>query len=141
RPCSGLLLTCAALASGPAAATSDFLSDLVGRDSAGLGAVLRIEQSPYRGEGLRLDVLPLYLYEGEHVYLHSNRAGLKFNIDPRRRVDVFISRRLESFPVNQVPSSLSGMATPTTESEAGGGNDHRPDRVNTLRGRPARAHA
>ncbi|TMH81664.1 MAG: MipA/OmpV family protein [Betaproteobacteria bacterium] len=119
RPCSGLLLICAALASGPAAATSDFLSDLVGRDSAGLGAVLRIEQSPYRGEGLRLDVLPLYLYEGEHVYLHSNRAGLKFNIDPRRRVDVFISRRLESFPVNQVPSSLSGMATRTTESEAG----------------------
>jgi outer membrane protein len=110
---------CAALASGPAAATSDFLSDLVGKDSAGLGAVLRVERSLYRGYGTHYDVLPLYLYEGEHFYLHSNRLGLKFDLNPRQRVDVFVSRRLESFPVNQVPSSLAGMATRTTESDAG----------------------
>jgi len=103
----------------PAAANSDFLSDLVGKDSAGLGAALRAEQSLYRGGGVRLDVLPIYLYEGEHLYLHSNRFGLKFNLGPRRRVDIFVSRRLESSPVEQVPSSLDGMATRTTESEAG----------------------
>jgi outer membrane protein len=116
---SGLLLICAALASGPTAATSDFLSDLVGKDSSGLGVALRAEQSLYRGGGVRLDVLPIYLYEGEHLYLHSNRIGLKLNIDPRRRVDVFVSRRLESFPVEQVPESLAGMAIRTTESDAG----------------------
>lgn len=64
-------------------------------------------------------MLPIYLYEGEHFYLHSNRFGLKLNIDPRRRLDVFVSRRLESFPVDQVPSSLAGMATRTTESDIG----------------------
>jgi outer membrane protein len=107
------------MACRPAAATSDFLADIVREDSAGLGAALRIEQSPYRGEGVRLDLLPIYLYEGEHFYLHSNRLGLKFNLDPRRRVDIFVSRRLESFPVDQVPSSLAGMTTRTTESDAG----------------------
>jgi len=112
-------LVLAAAALRPATANSDFLSDLVGKDSAGLGAALRVERSLYRGDGVRLDVLPIYLYEGEHFYLHSNRVGLKFDIDPRRRVELFVSRRLESFPVNQVPASLAGMATRTTESDLG----------------------
>ena len=64
-------------------------------------------------------MLPIYLYEGEHFYLHSNRLGLKFDIDSRRRLDVFVSRRLESSPVSSVPESLAGMATRTTESDAG----------------------
>ena len=115
----GLLSICAALASGPTAATSDFLSDLVGKDSAGIGAALRVERSLYRGDGMRLDVLPIYLYEGEHFYLHSNRLGLKLNLDPRRRVDIFVSRRLESHPVEQAPDSLAGMAARPTESDAG----------------------
>jgi MipA family protein len=68
---------------------------------------------------VRLDVLPIYLYEGEHFYLHSNRLGLKLDIDARQRVEVFVSRRLESFPVSSVPESLAGMTTRTTESEAG----------------------
>jgi len=96
-------------------------------DSAGLGAALRVEQSLYRGDGVRYDVLPIYLYEGEHLYLHSNRLGLKFRIDPERRFDVFVSRRLESSPVEHVPSSLAGMATRTTESEAGASFEQRFD--------------
>jgi outer membrane protein len=119
RLSSGVALIVAVAAFRPALATSDFLADIVGTDSAGLGAALRVEQSLYRGEGVRLDVLPIYLYEGEHFYLHSNRLGLKLDLDPRRRVDVFVSRRLESFPVSSVPTSLAGMATRTTESEAG----------------------
>jgi len=119
RLSSGIFLILAAAAFRPATATSDFLADLVRNDSAGLGAALRVERSPYRGDGVRLDLLPIYLYEGEHFYLHSNRLGLKLNLDPRRRVDVFVSRRLESFPVNQVPSSLAGMTTRTTESDIG----------------------
>ncbi|HET7765211.1 MAG TPA: MipA/OmpV family protein [Burkholderiales bacterium] len=80
---------------------------------------MRIERSLYRGDGTRIDVLPVYLYEGERVYLHSNRIGLKFNVDPTHRLDVFVSRRLESSPVESVPSSLAGITTRTTESEAG----------------------
>ena len=109
----------AALASGPAAATSDFLSDLVGKDSSGLGVALRAERSLYRGDGLRLDVLPLYLYEGEHLFLRSNRAGLKFEPSPGRRLELFVLRRLESHPVEQIPESLAGMAPRPTESDAG----------------------
>ena len=120
-----MILATAALR--PAAANSDFLSDLVGKDSAGLGAALRAERSLYRGGGVRLDVLPIYLYEGKHFYLHSNRFGLKLDIDPRRRVDVFVSRRLESFPVEQIPASLAGMAIRTTESDAGFSYEQRLD--------------
>lgn len=34
-------------------------------------------------------------------------------------MEVFVSRRLESFPVEQAPASLAGMAIRTTESDAG----------------------
>ena len=71
--------------------------------------------------------MPLYLYEGEHLYLHSNRLGLKFDVDRGQRFDVFVSRRLESFPVSSVPASLAGMTTRTTESEAGASFERRFD--------------
>src|SRR5262245_51153560 len=106
---AGILLILSAAASAPALATSDFLADIVRNDSAGLGAAVRVERSLYRGDGTRIDLLPVYLYEGEHVYLHSNRFGLKFNLDATRRFDVFVSRRLEGSPVNSVPASLSGV--------------------------------
>jgi outer membrane protein len=91
----------------------------VRKDSSGIGAAARVERSLYRGDGTRIDVLPVYLYEGERFYLHSNRFGLKFNVDPTHRFDVFVSRRLEGSPVESVPSSLSGMDLRTTETEAG----------------------
>jgi outer membrane protein len=91
----------------------------VRKDSAGLGAGVRVERSLYRGEGARIDLLPIYLYEGERFYLHSNRFGLKFNLDATRRFDVFVSRRLENSPVENVPASLSGMDLRTTQTEAG----------------------
>ncbi len=103
----------------PAGATSDFLSDITSTDSAGWGAVMRFERSPYRGGGVRTDLLPLYLYEGEYVYLHSYRAGLKFRPGPDRRVDVFLSKRLESFPVERAPASLAGMSPRVPETDLG----------------------
>jgi outer membrane protein len=111
---------CAASLSGPALATSDFMADvLTGTGSAGLGVAVRPYTSMYRGDGIRYDVLPLYLYEGEHLYLHSNRIGFKLFPGPEQRVDVFLSKRLESFPVEQFPASLSGMAMRETETDAG----------------------
>ena len=124
---SRVFLILAAAAFRPAIANSDFLADLIRDDSSGLGAALRVQQSLYRGDGVRLDLLPIYLYEGRHLYLHSNRLGLKFDVDRGQRFDVFVSRRLESFPVDQVPSSLAGMVTRTTESEAGASFERRFD--------------
>ena len=56
-------LAFSAAAAPPAAATGDFLADITDRSSAGWGIVSRFEQSPYRGGGVRIDLLPLYLYE------------------------------------------------------------------------------
>ncbi|MDB5964276.1 MAG: MipA/OmpV family protein [Polaromonas sp.] len=83
--------------------------------SAGLGFVTRAESSPYQGGGTRYDLLPLYLYEGERLFLHANRAGIKlFNEGDRgagSRLDVFVEQRLEGFSVdNRLPASLAGMA-------------------------------
>src|SRR5487761_2211050 len=45
----------------------------------GLGFATRMERSPYRDGGTRNDLVPLYLYEGKHVYLHAYRVGLKLH--------------------------------------------------------------
>ena len=77
--------------------------------SAGLGLVLQTAPSPYRDGGTRYDLLPLYLYEGERLFLHGNRAGVKLTKDSGSRFDLFVEQRLEGFPVDRLPSSLAGM--------------------------------
>ena len=92
-------------------ANSDALSGLVSAPGgAGLGAVFRLQRSPYAGAGVRNDFLPLYLYEGKYVYLHAYRAGLHLDSSPRHRFDVFVSHRFEGFPYDRIPVSLAGMA-------------------------------
>jgi outer membrane protein len=112
-------LAFSAAAAPPAAATSDFLADITDRSSAGWGIVSRFEQSPYRGGGVRIDLLPLFLYESEHVYLHSYRAGLKSDFGSDKRAAAFLSHRFESFPVERLPESLAGMSRRTPETDFG----------------------
>ncbi|HEY6239248.1 MAG TPA: MipA/OmpV family protein, partial [Burkholderiales bacterium] len=120
RPLCAAFALALCAAAPPAIATSDFLADvLTERGGAGWGMVTRFEQSPYRGGGVRFDLLPIYLYEGEYVYLHSYRAGLKFNFGSDKRVDAFLSRRLESYPVEEVPASLAGMSSRIPETDFG----------------------
>jgi len=121
RALSGALaFALGAAAAPPAAATSDFLADvLTERGSSGTGMVSRFEQSPYRGGGARIDLLPLYLYEGEHLYLHSYRAGLKSDFGSDKRAAAFLSHRFESFPVDRVPASLAGMSARVPETDFG----------------------
>ena len=116
---AGFLALCAALSAPPAAANSDFVADIIADGSAGIGAVLRTEQPLYRGDKWRSDVLPLYLYEGDYAYLHSYRIGLKFATGPGQRVDLFLSRRLEGFPFQDVPASLAGMTMRDTGADIG----------------------
>ena len=78
--------------------------------SAGLGLVGRFERSPYRGANNRYDVLPLYLYEGERFFLHANRGGVKLINGEEQRVDLFVEQRLEGFPADRLPASMTGMA-------------------------------
>ena len=101
----GLLLAAAACAN------TDPLSDLLTiPGSAGLGAMTRIERSPYLGGGTRYDLLPLYLYEGDRLFLHASRGGLKVFKNETQRVDVFLDRRFDGFPADRIPPSLAGMA-------------------------------
>ena len=117
----GLLLV-GLLAMAPARAGSGVepLTDILNvPGSAGLGVVTRIESSPYQGGSTRYDLLPLYLYEGERLFLHASRAGIKLlnEGDPQagknpvgQRLDVFIEQRLEGYPAERLPPSLAGMA-------------------------------
>ncbi|MCX7173356.1 MAG: MipA/OmpV family protein [Proteobacteria bacterium] len=82
---------------------------LVEPGSAGLGVVMRSSQSPYIGAGQRNDLVPLYLYEGERIFLHASRGGLKLMNDGNTRMEVFLDYRFEGFPYDRIPPSLAGM--------------------------------
>ncbi|HRO58125.1 MAG TPA: MipA/OmpV family protein [Burkholderiaceae bacterium] len=89
---------------------TDAIADLlVQPGSAGLGFLYRYEKSPYLGAGQRSDLLPLYLYEGERFFLNADRAGYKLFDDGIHRFDLFLSRRLEGFPQDDVPDVAEGM--------------------------------
>ena len=114
---SACLLAFTALACTPAAADGiEPLTDILNTPgSAGLGVATRITTSPYLGGGTRYDLVPLYLYEGDRLFLHANRAGIKLLNDGDResgqRFDVFVEQRFEGFPAEKLPASLAGMGT------------------------------
>ena len=115
---AGRLLALAVAFPLAAAANTDALSGLLAvPGSAGLGVMIRSERSPYEGAGVRHDIVPLYLYEGERFFLHASRAGLKLSDDGRHRVDLFLDYRIEGFPNDRIPASLAGMQArePTTD--------------------------
>ena len=87
--------------------------------SAGLGYVLKAEPSPYKDATTRLEIQPLFLYEGERIFLHSSRVGIKLFDSPEQRLDVFLDKRLEGFPLKSPPASLSGMAIRNSSTDAG----------------------
>ena len=95
--------------------------------SAGLGLMLRSEQSPYKGAGVHQDLLPLYLYEGKRAFLHGTRAGLKLTGDSRHGVDVFLDYRFEGFPNGAMPATLAGMQVRRPSTDLGLGYRYRSD--------------
>lgn len=110
------LALCLSLASGGTAAAAGNDSPILaatvpeGTGGAGLGLVMRFENSPYRGGGTRNDLVPIYMYEGKRVFLEAYRVGLKLNETPDSRFDVFVGYRFEGFPYDRIPASLAGMA-------------------------------
>lgn len=87
--------------------------------SAGLGAVVRAEKSPYLDGGTRYDLLPLYLYEGERLFLQGNRVGFKLRKSDSENLNLFIEQRFEGFPADKVPAALAGMSARSTGLDLG----------------------
>lgn len=114
-PCLLALLTSTAVAAPP-----DPVIGLVSSEGhASVGLLVRSEQSPYVGADPRIDFMPLYVFESEHAYIYSYRAGLKFPISSERYVDLFLSQRFEGTPLQSVPTALSGMAVREQGVDAG----------------------
>jgi outer membrane protein len=90
-------------------ASSDPFIDVLPVGGAGVGYLLRYERSTYRGAEGGADQIPLYLYEGEHAYLHGTRVGLKFKAEDWR-FDAFIRYRFEGFTQDRKPAVAAGLA-------------------------------
>ena len=88
-------------------------------NSAGLGFAPRVERSPYAGGSNRFDLMPLYIYDGKHLFLDVNRVGVKLLDEPNHRIDVMLDRRLEGFPITKAPASLAGMAMRDSSVDVG----------------------
>ena len=114
-----LLVLAAAFPLAAVAQTSPLGDLLVAPGSAGLGAMIRSERSPYEGAGVSQDMVPLYLYEGKRFFLHPTRAGLKLSDDGRHRVDLFLDFRFEGFPDGSIPASLAGMKARESTTDLG----------------------
>ena len=111
-----LLALAAALHTSASAGDIESLTDILNTPgSAGLGAAVRVTTSPYLAGGTRYELLPLYLYEGKRLFLHANRAGVKLFNDgdetQGQRFDLFVEQRFEGFPAENLPVSLTGMAS------------------------------
>jgi outer membrane protein len=113
-----------ALAASSAAASSDPLIGLLPPGDAGLGFSLRLEPSPYRGADKSSDLLPLFVYDSEHFYIQSYRAGLKLERDGWRS-ELFVARRFEGFASNHVPQSMTGMDKRAVGGDLGIATQHR----------------
>lgn len=122
--CLSLISGCAAAAEGDdppiPAATAPAVTG-----GAGLGVAMRFENSPYRGGGMRNDLVPIYVYESKRVFIEAYRIGLKLKETPDSRLDVFVGYRFEGFPYDRIPSSLAGMASRGPGVDLGLGYQHR----------------
>ncbi len=119
---AALVLTSALAAHNPvfAFADNESITDIqTTPGSAGLGYVLKAEPSPYKDAATRMEIQPLFLVEGERVFLHSSRVGVKLFDNQEQRLDVFLDKRLEGFPLKSPPASLSGMAIRQSSTDAG----------------------
>ena len=119
QPAAVLLGLALALAAPGSLANSDPFTGMAADGGIAIGALPRIERSPYRGAGMRHDLVPVYLYEGDQAYLHTTSLGLKFGASQAARWDVFLKHRFEGHPSDNIPSALAGMAKREPGIDAG----------------------
>jgi len=68
---------------------------------------------------MRRDFIPMYMYEGNLVFLRSNSVGLKFGPSRERRLELFLRHRFEGTPTDEIPAALAGMARREPGIDAG----------------------
>jgi outer membrane protein len=108
------------LAASAGPASTDVLVDFLAiPGSAGLGAIQRLDRTPYKDANVSEDFVPLYMYEGERVYVHATRVGMKFDERRDHSVEVFLDYRYEGFPIETPPKVLAGMARRTAAVQTG----------------------
>jgi outer membrane protein len=113
-----LLMLPLAASAGPAA--TDALVDFLAiPGSAGLGAIERLDRPPYKNANVTHDLVPLYMYEGERVYLHATRIGLKLAERRDHQFELFLDYRYEGFPTENPPKVLDGLARRTAAIQTG----------------------
>jgi len=116
------LVTLVVLLSLPFAVRADVeaLVDILNKPgSASLGAVVGTQPPVYKGASPGLDWLPLYLYEGDRVFLHTSRWGVKLFKGQDQRLDLILDYRFEGFPSEDLPESLAGMQPREGTADAG----------------------
>jgi len=112
------LALAAVLGATSAGAASDPFIDALPVGGAAVGYLLRFERSTYRGAERGADQLPLYLYEGEHAYLHGTRLGLKASAADWR-FDAFLAYRFEGFTRDRRPAVAEALAPREPGFDAG----------------------
>ena len=112
------LALAAVLGATSAGAASDPFIDTLPVGGAAVGYLLRLERSTYRDAARVPDQLPLYLYEGEHAYLHGTRLGLKASANDWR-FDAFLAYRFEGFTRDQRPAVAASLAPREPGFDAG----------------------
>jgi MipA family protein len=116
---AALVLLLSAAPSQAALETDPATDILTEPGSAGLGLVTRVQPSPYDGVSTKVDLLPLYLFESERVYLRSTRLGLRLLTGPVHQLDAVLDRRLEGLPNTDLPAGLTGLAERSDGTDAG----------------------
>lgn len=112
-----LLLLPLFASAGPAA--TDVLVDFLAiPGSAGLGAIHRMDRPPYQDAKVTQDLVPLYMYEGDKVYLHATRVGVKLDERRDHNWELFLDYRYEGFPTEN-QAALAGMARRTAALQSG----------------------
>lgn len=112
-----LLLLPLFASAGPAA--TDVLVDFLAiPGSAGLGGIHRMDRPPYQDAKVTQDLVPLYMYEGDKVYLHATRVGLKLGERRDHNWELFLDYRYEGFPTEN-QAALAGMARRTAALQSG----------------------
>jgi outer membrane protein len=71
----------------------------------GLGVGAIAKNSPYAGEGLRVQPIPLISYEGEHFFFRGITAGWQFVGNETFKLATIIQARFDGFEINELSRS------------------------------------
>ena len=91
---------------GAATASADLTQPT--QDRWAIGTSVRLQSSPYVGEGLRTDFLPELYYQGRAFYLDGTRAGWRTSAWDAVTLDAFAQYRFGGYNT-ELTSEIAGM--------------------------------